>query len=133
LRFIDGHDVGQSLNLGWFDEVGHDSGFAQHVLGVELEAIQVKLDRAPGVRFDQVAEIVGELLGRELVNCVVEVVAHAPDGAAVGINGLGLQAFALEVFEMGLVALIKFSLGAWVHAAESSRFVAESPSSELMG
>ena len=49
-----------------------------------------------------------------------------PDGAAVGIAGLGLQAFELEAFEGGLVALIKFSLGVGVHAAVSSRFVAES-------
>lgn len=33
--------------------VGLDPGFAQHMLDVELEAIQVKLDRAPGVRFNQ--------------------------------------------------------------------------------
>lgn len=33
--------------------VGHDPGFTQRMLGVELEAIQVKFDHAPGVRFNQ--------------------------------------------------------------------------------
>ena len=61
LRLLNGDDVRQARDFGWFDEVGHDPGFAQHVLGVELEAIQVELDGAPRVRFDQVAEVVGEL------------------------------------------------------------------------
>jgi len=59
---------------------------------------------------------------------VVKVVAHAPDGPAIGVNGFGLQTFELEVLEMGLVALIEISLGAGgLHAAVSSRNVAESP------
>jgi len=49
-----------------------------------------------------------------------------PDGAAIGIDGLGLQAFELEVFEVGLSTLIKFSIGDGVHAEVSLRFVAES-------
>ena len=33
------------------------------------------------------------------------------DGTCIGINGLGLQALELEVFEVGLIALIKVGLG----------------------
>jgi hypothetical protein len=38
------------------------------------------------------------------------------DGGAVGVDGLGLQALELEVFQVGLVALIKISAGAALHA-----------------
>ena len=47
LSLFDGDDVGQALDLGRFDEVGHGPGFAQHVLGVELETIQIELNGAP--------------------------------------------------------------------------------------
>ncbi|MDO8777615.1 MAG: hypothetical protein Q7K57_54650 [Burkholderiaceae bacterium] len=59
---------------------------------------------------------------------MVKVVAHAPDGAGIGINGFGLQALEFEVLEVGLVALIEISLGAGgLHAVVSSRNVAKSP------
>jgi hypothetical protein len=38
---------------------------------------------------------------------VVEVLAHAPDGAGVGVDGFGLQAFALEVLQVGAVPAAK--------------------------
>jgi hypothetical protein len=79
------------------------------------------------VRGDQVTEVVGQLRGRQVVDLVVEVVAHAPDGAGIGVDGLGLQALEFEVLEVGLVLLIKISRGAGFHAAVSSRNVAESP------
>jgi hypothetical protein len=69
-------------------------------------------------------------VGRFEVKQIVagEVVTHTPDGAGIGINSFGLQALEFEVLEMGLVALIKISLGAGgLHAAGSSRNVAESP------
>ena len=80
--------------------------------GVELEAIQIEFDGAPGVRGDQIAEVVGQLGRRQVVYVVLEVGAHAPDGTAVGVDGFGLQAFELEVLEVGLVALIEISAGA---------------------
>ena len=59
---------------------------------------------------------------------VVEILAHAPDGSAVGVDGLGLQALELEVLEVGLVALIKIGAGAGgLHVDASSRDVAKSP------
>ena len=100
--------------------------------GVELEAIEVKFDRAPGMGSNQVTEIVGQLGRRQVVDQVIEVVAHAPDASGIGIDGFGLQALELEVLEVGLVALVKVGLG-WVvwlggsHAGVSSRNIAKSP------
>ncbi|MDP2829920.1 MAG: hypothetical protein Q8O37_15110 [Sulfuricellaceae bacterium] len=81
--------------------------------GVELQAIQVKFDRAPGVALDQVAEIVGQLGFGEVVDLVGEVSAQAPDGAGVGVDGLGLQPLELEVLEMGLVLPVEVLGRGW--------------------
>ena len=43
-------DVGQALDFGRLDQPRRCPGFAQDVLVVELEAVQVELDGAPGVR-----------------------------------------------------------------------------------
>ena len=51
------------------------------------------------------------------------------DGTCIGINGLALQALELEVFEVGLITLVKVSRG-WfggIHAGVSSRNIAKSP------
>ncbi len=45
----------------------------------------------------------GQLRGREFVNCKIKVVAHAPDCTSVSVNGLGLQAFELEGLQVGAV------------------------------
>ena len=96
--------------------------------GVELEPIQIELDGAPGVRGDQVTEIVGQLVWRQVVNFVVEVLAHAPNATRVGVDGLGLQALELEVFKVGLVALIKISAGAGgLHVDVPSRMLQNHP------
>ena len=63
-------------------------------------------------------EVVGELGGRELVDLVVEIFAHAPDGACVGVNGLGPQALESEMFEVALVALLE--VGGGVAAADAA-------------
>ena len=46
---VDGDDVGQALGLGWLDQAGRDPGFAQDMLVVELQSVQVQFDRTPGV------------------------------------------------------------------------------------
>jgi hypothetical protein len=38
---------------------------------------------------------------------MLEVLADTPDGAGIGFDGLGLQAFEFEVLEMGLILLVK--------------------------
>lgn len=98
----------------------------QDVGGVELQAVEVELDRAPGVGLDQVAEIVGQLGLGEVIDLVVEVVVQAPDGADLGVDGLGLQALELEVLEVALVLPGEVFGSAGRHAGSSSRNIAES-------
>ena len=51
-----------------------------------------------------------ELGGQKLVDAVVEILAHAPDGAAVGIDGLGSQTLELEMLDVALVAMFEVGL-----------------------
>ena len=96
--------------------------------GVELEAVEIELEGAPSVGAQQVAEIVGELLWRKLVQGVPKILAHAANGAAIGIDGLGLQALELEVFEVRIVALIKLSTSiGGGHVVVPSRIVQNHP------
>ena len=78
---------------------------------------------------NQAAKVVGELGFGQGVDVVGKVVTDAPDGAGVGVNGFGLQAFEFEVFEMRLVLPIEVRVGTdWdgdVHAGSSSRWVAK--------
>ena len=46
---LNGDDVGQALGLGRLDQAGRHPGFAQDVFVVELQPVQVQLDRTPGV------------------------------------------------------------------------------------
>ena len=50
---------------------------------------------APKMRGDQLAEVIGQLGGREVIDLEVKVRAHAPDDVGVGVNGLGLQRLAV--------------------------------------
>ena len=106
--------------------MGHDPGLVQHVDGVELEAVQIELDCAPGVAGDEVAEVVGQLGFGQVVDAVREILTHAPDGAGIGIDGLGLQPLELEVLEMGLVLPVEVRAAARLHAGLSSRNTAQS-------
>ena len=126
LHFGHRDDVRQALALGRLDDAGRPPGFLQDVLGVELQAIQVELDGAPGVGAEEFGEVVGQLRFAQGVDAVIEVRADAADGARVGFDGLGLQALELEMLEMGLVLPVK-SGGGWLrHAGVSSRLVAKS-------
>ncbi len=79
--FFDRDDVGQALGLGRFDQPWRDPGLTQDVLGVELEAVQVELDCAPGVRGQQLGEEVGQLRFSQIVDLIVKPCADAPDRA----------------------------------------------------
>ncbi len=74
---------------------------------IELQTVQVELDGGPGVRADQVGEIVGELRFAQGVNLVIEIGTHPANGMGIGIDGIGLQAFEFQVLQVGLVLLIK--------------------------
>ena len=134
LCFVDRDDVGQSLRLRRLDQIGHRPRLAQHVGGVELQAVEVELHSAPRVGLDQVAEILGQLCFGEIVDPVAKVLAQPPDGPAVGVYGLGLQALELQMLEVSLVLPVKVVSGAGRHAGLSSRNIAESsPGDQEMG
>ncbi len=126
LGFVDSNNVGQTLGFGRLDQVGHGLALMQNVGGIELQAIEVELDRALGVALNQVAEIIGQLGLGEVIDLVAEVVAQAPDGAGIGVDGLGLQTFELEVLEMDPVLPVEVLVGGAGHAGSSSRNIAES-------
>ena len=94
--------------------------------GVELQAIEVEFDGAPGVRANQVAEVVGELLLGQGVDVLGKVATDAPNGAGVGVDGFRLQAFEFEVFKMQLILPIKMRGRGSVHVGIFSRCVANS-------
>lgn len=71
----------QPLALRRLDEAGRPPGFLQHVLVVELQAVEVELDRAPGVRGQQVGEVVRELRFGGAVNPTIDMLADSADGA----------------------------------------------------
>lgn len=120
LRFIDADDVGQALRLGRLDQMRHDPGLAQDMNGIELEAVEIELDRAPGVRGDQVGEVVGQLGFGQVVDAMREIRTHATYRAGIGIDGLGLQALELEVLEMGLVLPVEVRGRCGLHAGLST-------------
>lgn len=107
LDFGHRNDVWQALALGRFDQAGGYPGLLQDMGVVELQAIQVEFDGGPGVRADEVGEVVGELRFGEGVDLVIEVRANAPDGPRIGVNGLGLQTFEFQVLQVRLVLLVK--------------------------
>ena len=100
---------------------------------VELQPVQIELDRTPGVRSHQVAEVVGELGYGQIVNLMVKVVTDSADGPGLGLDGLGLQTLELEVLEMRLVLPVKVLGGDGRHAGLSSRNIAQSNPSGLRG
>ena len=108
---VEGDNVGQALASGRLDQVGCCPGLAQDMFVVELYAkryplgqpIQIELDRAPGMRFDQIGEVVCQLRLGQTVDLMVKIIASPADGARVGLDGLRLQALELEVLQMRLV------------------------------
>ena len=68
---------------------------------VELQSIEVELDRAPGVALEQVGEVVGQLGLGQIIDLVVEVGPDTADGTGVGLDGLRLQALEAKMLEMG--------------------------------
>src|SRR3990172_10378589 len=126
LGLLDRDDVRQALGLRGLDQTGRHPRFAQDVRVVELQPVQIELDRTPGVRCHQVGEVVRQLLLGQTVNSMTKVVADSADGARVSLDGLGLQSFELEVLEMRLVLPVKVLGGACCHAGLSSRNIAKS-------
>jgi hypothetical protein len=91
--------------------VGRCPGFAQHMGIIELEAVQIEFDAAPGVRRQQIGEIIGQLLFAQIVNPIIEIRADAANGTGVSLYRLGLEPFEFKVFEMGLIILLEIGFG----------------------
>lgn len=77
---------------------------------VETQTVQVQLDRAPGVGGEALAEIVRELLRRQVVDLVIETFTCLPNGAQIGVDGLRLQPCELQVLNVAFV--IAFEIAA---------------------
>lgn len=87
----------------WLVEVGHGPGFVQHVQGKKIEAVKIDFDGAPRMGGHQVAEILGQLCGRELFILKIKAVPHAPNCTGISVNSMGLQPLGLEVLRVGAV------------------------------
>ena len=72
-------------------------------------------------------EVAGQLLHGQLADLVTEALADAPDGARVGVDGLGRQALELQVLKMQLVVLVERVCGQGFHLEVTSWFVIERP------
>ena len=67
---------------------------------IELQPVEVELDRAPRAIDQQLAEEVGQLRLGQAVDLVVEVLADAPDGTRIGVDGLRPQSLELQVLQV---------------------------------
>lgn len=98
LGFLNRDDDRLALASGRLDQAGRHPGLAQDMFVIELQSVQVELDRTPGVRGHQIAEVVGELGCGQIVNLLGEVIADSADSPGIGLNGLRLQSLELQVF-----------------------------------
>ena len=69
---------------------------------------------------ETLAEIVRELLRRQVVDLVIETFACLPDGARVGVDGLRLQPFELQVLKVAFVIAFEICLNMCFHSDVAS-------------
>ncbi len=86
----DREDVGDSECLGRLGQGDIFPGLVQYPGIEELQAVEVELDRAPGMCVQEFRKIVEQLAETEVVNPAIEIVADPPDRPGVGVDGLGL-------------------------------------------
>ena len=94
---------------------------------VELQPVQVKLDRTPGVRRHQLGEVVRQLLFAQMIDWVIKARTDAADRAGVRLNCLRPQAFELQVLPMRLVVLPEMCIDRCFHLGVTSWLVVEQP------
>jgi hypothetical protein len=73
----------------------------------EFQAIEIKLDAAPGVLFQKIVEIIEQLVSAKAVNPAIEIVADTPDCPCVRINGFRLKTAKFKEFQVALILLIE--------------------------
>ena len=76
----------------------------------KLQAIQVKLDSAPGVALKEFMEIIEKLVCGQVVDPAVEIVTDPPDCSRTGLAGLGLQVRQFQAFLVLAVILVKLRI-----------------------
>ena len=62
------------------------------------------------MRVQEFGEIIEQLVGAEIVNSAIEIVADTPDRPGVGVDGLWLQTAQLQALQMFLVLLVKVGI-----------------------
>ena len=107
---IDGQDIRNPGCLWRFYQGDIIPGFIQYIGVKEFQTVQVKLDRAPGTRIQELVEIVKQLVGCKIVNPAVEIVSDTPDGPCVGLNGFWLQSSEFQIFQMLLVIPVELRI-----------------------
>ena len=89
--------VGYTAALWRFDQRDILPGFVEYMSVEEFQAVEIQLDRTPWVVLKQLGEIVEKLVGCQVADLAIEIIAESPYGSGVGVNGLWLQAFEFQV------------------------------------
>jgi len=90
VELFDGQDIRNPGCFGGLDQRNILPWFVEDLGVKELEAVEVEFDRAPRMAIQEIVEIVQELIGRQVFDTALEIVADAPDRPCVGFNGFGL-------------------------------------------
>jgi len=109
LGLLERDDVRQALCARRFDQTGCHPGLFQHVPVVELEPVQIELDRTPGVRLAQIGEVIHQVGLAQIADLMIEGVSHPADGARIRLDRLRLQALELQVLQVQFVVPVKIA------------------------
>jgi hypothetical protein len=66
-------------------------GLIEYIGIEEFKAVQIEFNATPGMRFQQKAEIIGQLGIRQVVNLMVEIRIDTPHGTGIGLNRFGMM------------------------------------------
>lgn len=78
-QLLDRQDVGNPECPGWLDQGNVLPGSVEHQSVKKLQAIQIELDRTQGMTFQEFVEIIKQLIGCQVVDPAVGIVAYSPD------------------------------------------------------
>ena len=111
LGFLNGDDIRQTLSPWRFDQIQRRPGLVQNVGVEEFERVQVEFNGAPGMGLQQIGEILEQLRFGQSMDLIIEILAEAPNATGVSLYRLGLKAFELKVFKMGLIIALEIGFG----------------------
>ncbi|WP_431065865.1 hypothetical protein [Methylotuvimicrobium sp.] len=82
--------------------------FAQYLLILELEPVEIEFHGAPGVDCQQIGKILEQLSFEEVINLLIEIRADAPNSTGISLDRrLRLKPLEFQVFEMSLIVLLE--------------------------